>query len=151
MPRSLAVQENANLATMFANYIFYSLPHYLSIISLGIALTLSSLIVFLFIVLSLKAHREHGIVPKTLPWSGRQHGQIFASAIANYRELVDSVRLFKEGYHKVIPVLDSRSRSLTDQLSIVFETEPDLRRTNLDEGPSNYHSTIHGKLDRHYP
>ena len=151
MPRSLTVQDNENPATMLSNYVFYSLPYYLSIIGLGIVLTLSCLIVFLFTVSSLKAHREHGIVPKTLPWSGRQHGQILASTIANYRGLVDSVRLFKEGYRKVIPIFDPRSQSLTDQLSIVFETEPDLRRTNLDEGPPNYHSTIHGKLARHYP
>lgn len=87
------------------DYIRYSLPYHLSIISLVAASTLSLLIVFVFIISSLKARREHGIVPKHLPWSGRQQEQILASIRANYRGLVDSVHLFKEGYRKVITIL----------------------------------------------
>ena len=82
-------------------HILHSSSYYLSIISLVAALTLSFLIVFVFVVSCLKAHREHGIVPKDLPWSGRQHRQVLASIRANFRGLVDSVHLFKEGYRKV--------------------------------------------------
>jgi hypothetical protein len=82
-------------------FIRHSLPYHLSIVSLVAASTLALLIIFVFIVSSLKAHREHNIVPKHLPWSGRQDGQILASIRANWRGLVNSVNLFKDGYRKV--------------------------------------------------
>lgn len=96
-PGKLAFQTS-----IMPNYILHSLIHYLFIISLVAGSTLLFLIVFVFTVSSLKGRREHGIIPKDLPWSGRQQGQILASIRANYRGLVDSVHLFKEGYRKVI-------------------------------------------------
>ncbi|KAL0062050.1 hypothetical protein AAF712_011128 [Marasmius tenuissimus] len=55
---------------------------------------------FLFTVTSLKAHREHSILPDTLPFVGKQSGQLLSSFRANVRGATQSARLFAEAYTK---------------------------------------------------
>ncbi|KAJ8081512.1 hypothetical protein PM082_007357 [Marasmius tenuissimus] len=55
---------------------------------------------FLFTVTSLKAHREHSILPDTLPFVGKQSGQFLSSFRANVRGATQSARLFAEAYTK---------------------------------------------------
>ncbi|KAF5366267.1 hypothetical protein D9758_005804 [Tetrapyrgos nigripes] len=65
-----------------------------------LSLLLLLLLLFLFIVSSTKSSKEHTSVPEHLPWVGRESTQFLASIRANYRGLVDSVRIYREGYRK---------------------------------------------------
>ncbi|KAE9389808.1 cytochrome P450 [Gymnopus androsaceus JB14] len=83
------------------DYIPFNFPyHFLLFLSLALFSLLSLTIVFVFFVTNIKANREHGIVPKSLPWVGRQQGQLFSAIRSNFRGLVNSVTLFREGYTK---------------------------------------------------
>ena len=59
------------------------------------------LFLFLLIVSSLKAKSEHSLIPSGLPWMGKPASNFFKSLRTNFRGLIDSVRLYKEGYRKV--------------------------------------------------
>lgn len=82
------------------DYIRYNLLFQLSLFSLTLLGLFSVLFLFLFVVSSLKASKEHASVPTSLPWVGTQD-QLFSSIRANFRGLVSSVKLFTSGYRKV--------------------------------------------------
>jgi hypothetical protein len=80
-----------------------SLTYFLSVSSLVLLGLASLVLLFLFVVTSLKASREHGILPDSLPWVGKRKNQLFASVRANLRGATQSAKLFTEGYYKVFP------------------------------------------------
>jgi hypothetical protein len=61
----------------------------------------TTLVIFLFIVASVKAHTEHSRVPADLPWVGHNNERFFGSLKANWRGLWSSIALYLEGYGKV--------------------------------------------------
>ena len=77
-----------------------SLPYLLSAFSIGLVVLSSLVLFFLFIVTGLKANREHGLLPASLPWVGKEK-QLFTSLRANVRGATQSAKLFTEGYYKV--------------------------------------------------
>ena len=79
-----------------------SLPYYISLALLALAGPSVTVVLFLFIVTTLKAYNEHGILPRSLPWSGKRK-QLLASLRANIRGATQSEKLFTEGYYKVCP------------------------------------------------
>ncbi|KAJ7042980.1 cytochrome P450 [Mycena alexandri] len=82
-----------------SDYLRYTLPYHLSLLS-GVVLGLFSLLfVFLFFVSNLKARKEHASVPSSLPWVGTKP-ELFSAIRANFRGLIDSVNLFTQGYRK---------------------------------------------------
>ena len=76
------------------------MTYILSAFSLGLVALSSLVLFFLFIVTSLKANREHGILPASLPWVGKKK-QLLTSLRANVRGATQSAKLFTEGYYKV--------------------------------------------------
>ena len=76
-------------------------PYLLSVFRFSLGLvTLSALVLLVvFIDTVLKANREHGLLPASLPWVGKKK-QLFASLRANLREAKQSAKLFAEGYYK---------------------------------------------------
>ncbi|KAJ6595156.1 cytochrome P450 [Mycena vulgaris] len=76
-----------------------SLPYYASLFLVVVFGPLSLLSLFLFAVASLKASKEHGNVPASLPWMGTRK-EFLAAIRANVRGLVQSAALYTEGYRK---------------------------------------------------
>ncbi|KAJ6578775.1 cytochrome P450, partial [Mycena vulgaris] len=91
------------------DYVRYTLPFHLSLLSAVVFGPLTLLFVFLFFVSSLKARKEHASVPASLPWMGTKP-QLFSAIRANFRGLVDSIALYTQGYRKY---------SKTDQIYVV--------------------------------
>ena len=79
---------------------WHTLSYLLSAFSIGLVALLALVLLFLFIVTALKANREHGILPASLPWVGKKT-QLLASFRANLRGAKQSTKLFTEGYSKV--------------------------------------------------
>src|ERR1700735_388130 len=109
-----------------------SLPYYLSLASLALVGPSAAIALFLVIVTTLKAYNEHGILPRALPWSGKQK-QLFASLRANIRGATQSEKLFTEGYYKVCPKWFSCSIHHIESVSTVFTKGGHIRGPHLDE------------------
>ncbi|KIJ43181.1 hypothetical protein M422DRAFT_253378, partial [Sphaerobolus stellatus SS14] len=82
------------------DYIQSTLPYHAFLASSTLLALLLLFFVFLFIVSSLKASKEHAAVPASLPWIGRNSSELFASVRANFSGLINSVKLYTEGYRK---------------------------------------------------
>ena len=99
------VSESSTFTLPFKNTPIYTmnwntLPYLLSAFSLGLVALSALVLFFLFIVTALKANREHGILPASLPWVGKKT-QLLSSLRANLRGAKQSTKLFTEGYYKV--------------------------------------------------
>ncbi|KAJ6454267.1 cytochrome P450 [Mycena vitilis] len=81
------------------DYVLYTLPCHLALLTAGVFGPLTLLFVFLFFVSNLKARKEHASVPASLPWMGTKP-ESFSAIRANYRGLVDSIALYTQGYRK---------------------------------------------------
>ncbi|KAK7041459.1 hypothetical protein VNI00_009325 [Paramarasmius palmivorus] len=66
-----------------------------SISLLGVAILVP---LFLFTVTSLKAHREHALLPASLPFIGKRRSEILSSIRANIRGATVSAKLYMEAY-----------------------------------------------------
>jgi hypothetical protein len=77
-----------------------SLPYFLSAFSLGLIALSTLVLFFLFIFICIQVNREHGLLPASLPWVGKEK-QLLTSLRANVRGATQSAKLFTEGYYKV--------------------------------------------------
>ena len=121
-------------------------PLFLLIVSGAIVATSTILLIllFFFIVTSLKAHREHSVLPGTLPFVGKQSGQLLSSFRANVRGATESGRLFAEAYTKVCS-LNSFPHSIiltTFGWTLVLVEPGRLHCSNMDEGPSSSRAIV---------